>query len=213
MRPSKIASVAQAAIFIAYPVAAYFAFTHLPVRWAAGALLILFVPVVISRLGGAARRALAPLALAPIVTLILLGGAAALDVAALALLVPVGVSAALLVMFASTLVWGPPIIERFAQLTVDDLTDSELRWCRGWTWGWSAFFVGNGSVALVTALWSTLEVWTAYNSIIAYVLMGSMFGVEYSVRKFRFGRLGTHVLDRALARIFTAFGHSPGGER
>ncbi len=213
MRPSKIASVAQAAIFIAYPVAAYFAFTHLPVRWAAGALLVLFVPAVISRLGGKARRALAPLVLAPIVTLILLAAAAVLDVAALALLVPVGVSAALLATFASTLVWGPPIIERFARLAVDDLSEAELRWCRGWTWGWSAFFICNGSIALATALWSTLEVWTAYNSIIAYVLMGSMFGVEYSVRKFRFGRLGTHVLDRVLVRTFAAFGHSPGEER
>lgn len=209
MRHSKIASVAQAVVFIAYPVAAYFAFTYLPARWAAGALLILFVPLVASRLGKNARAALAPLAVAPLLTVGLLAAATAFDVVALALLVPVGVSLALLATFGSTLVWGPPIIERFAHLTVEDLSDAELRWCRGWTWGWSAFFVVNGSVALFTALWSTLQIWTTYNSIIAYLLMGSMFGVEYSIRKFRFGRLGAHPLDRLLARTFAAFGHAP----
>jgi uncharacterized membrane protein len=41
----------------------------------------------------------------------------------------------------------------------------------------------NGSMALITALWSSFEVWSLYNGLIAYVLMGLLFGGEYWVRQ------------------------------
>ena len=62
----------------------------------------------------------------------------------------------------------------------------------------AAFFLVNGGIALALARLPTMDAWTTYNGLVAYLLMGTMFGVEYSVRKYRFGRLGTHALDRLL---------------
>jgi len=198
---------------VAYPVGVYLAFTRLSPAAAAGLLALLFVPAVVTRLrrpgtearqraGPAALRALAPLALLPLATVGLLLAAAALGSAAPALLVPVAVNTGLLLAFGSTLWRGPPMIERFARLQVEDLGDAELRWCRGWTWGWSAFFVINGTTALVLALRLDLEAWATYNGLVAYALMGMLFAAEYVLRKRRFGRLGDHLLDRLLRRAF-----------
>lgn len=215
MRASKIAAVAYAVGMVAYPVGVYLAFTRLSPAAAAGLLAAVLVPAAIlrSRRPAATRegehvpsplRALAPLAFLPLVTAGLLLIAAALGSAAPALLVPVAVNAGLLLAFGSTLWRGPPMIERFARMQVDDLDEAELRWCRGWTWGWSLFFVLNGGTALVLALRANLEAWTTYNGLVAYTLIGMLFGVEYVVRKHRFGRLGEHLLDRLLRRLFTA---------
>ncbi|MCA9707283.1 MAG: hypothetical protein KDK70_15630 [Myxococcales bacterium] len=207
-----VASIAASVTFgvaaVGYPIAAYFAFRHLSPRVASAVLLAVFVPAAVSRLSARTRAALAPLALLPVLTVVLLLASAALGSTGLALLVPGLINATLLLSFGATLVWGPPIIERFARLQVDDLTPAELRWCRGWTWGWSAFFLVNGGIALALARLPTMDAWTTYNGLVAYLLMGTMFGVEYSVRKYRFGRLGTHALDRLLRRTFEALGRS-----
>ncbi|MEM9457076.1 MAG: hypothetical protein AAGF11_23055 [Myxococcota bacterium] len=213
MGAKRIASIASSVVFgvalVGYPVVAYFAFRHLSPRVASAVLLVVFIPAAVSRLSARSRAALAPLAMLPLVTVGLLLGSAALGSTGLALLVPVLVNATLLLAFGATLVSGPPMIERFARLQVDDLQPAELRWCRGWTLGWSAFFLVNGSIALYLSQLPTMEAWTTYNGLVAYILMGTMFGVEYSVRKYRFGRLGTHLLDRILRRTFEALGHPP----
>jgi uncharacterized membrane protein len=200
----KVASIVFGVALIAYPVAAYFAFTYLEPRLAAAALLVAFLPAAIYRLRSEVRRALAPFAAIPVLTAGLLAGSAALGSTTLALLVPVFINAALLFAFGSTLLWGPPLIERFARMQVEDLSEPELRWCRAWTIVWSVFFVFNGSTAGVLATLPTMDAWTTYNGLISYILMGHLFGIEYTVRKYRFGRLGDHVLDRALRRIFAA---------
>jgi uncharacterized membrane protein len=48
---------------------------------------------------------------------------------------------------------------------------------------WCLFFLCNGGVALYTALYSSLAFWTLYNGLIAYVLMGLVFAIEYGVRQ------------------------------
>ena len=40
----------------------------------------------------------------------------------------------------------------------------------------------NGSVALYTALFTSLATWTLYNGFIAYLLMGTLFAVELLCR-------------------------------
>lgn len=201
---SIVSSIVMGVATVGYPMAAYFAFRNLPPRTASGLLIVLFIPAAVSRLSSGIRHALAPLALLPVLTVCLLLGSVIMDSADLALLVPVLINAALLLAFSTTLVKGPPIIERFARLQVDDLTPPELRWCGRWTWGWALFFLINGAFALYFARMPTMDAWTTYNGLVAYILMGTMLGVEYSVRKYRFGRLGDHLLDRMLARAFAA---------
>ena len=79
------------------------------------------------------------------------------------------------------------MIERFARLQTDDLNADQLRWCRMWTVIWCAFFVVNGSIALVLS-WAPLVWWAAYNGGLAYGLIGLLLGTEYLLRKRRFGK-------------------------
>jgi len=97
-------------------------------------------------------------------------------------LYPLFMNVAMLAAFAHTL-WKPPsMIERFARLVEPNLPEAGVRYTRKVTWVWCAFLAGNGLAALWTALYASLEVWALYNGLIAYVLMGTLFGVELLVR-------------------------------
>ncbi len=100
----------------------------------------------------------------------------------------VAVSAVMLVMFASTLIFEPTIIFRFAVLTDKSILGSVKQkrveaYCRKVCIAWCVFFVLNGAVALYTAFWTSDTVWSVYNGGISYVLMGLMFAVEWCVRR------------------------------
>lgn len=95
---------------------------------------------------------------------------------------PVVVSGAMLGLFGWSLVHPPTVIEHLARLSHPDLPPSGVAYTRRVTQVWCGFFVLNGSIALATALWSSFEVWSLYNGLIAYLLMGILFGGEYWVR-------------------------------
>lgn len=95
---------------------------------------------------------------------------------------PVVVSAAMLGLFGWSLIHPPTVIERLARLSHPDLPPSGVAYTRRVTQVWCGFFVLNGGIALATALWSSFEVWSLYNGLIAYLLMGILFGGEYWVR-------------------------------
>ena len=135
-------------------------------------------------------------------TVALVALAVAIDEARFLLLVPVMISALLLVGFSSTLRSGQtPIVERFARLQDDQLPAGAVGYCRSVTKVWYVFFVVNGAVAGALAF-IDVTWWAVYTGGIAYALMGLLFGVEYIVRKARFRRFGRGLHDRALARIF-----------
>ncbi|MDD4916151.1 MAG: hypothetical protein PHW13_14090, partial [Methylococcales bacterium] len=74
------------------------------------------------------------------------------------------------------------LIERLARIQHPDLPPEGVIYTRRVTQIWCAFFVVNGGIALATALWSSIELWSLYNGLIAYVLMGILFVGEYLVR-------------------------------
>jgi uncharacterized membrane protein len=98
-------------------------------------------------------------------------------------LYPVVVNAVLLLVFGASVLRPPTIIERIARLTEPALPPAGVAYTRAVTLVWCAFFVANGSVALVTALWASNETWVLYNGLIAYVLMGALFAAEWLVRR------------------------------
>ncbi len=198
----RVATIVGAVALVGYPVAVFFALQRFSPRVAALLLLAVMLPSAIARLRSYDRAAMRSLALVPVVAATLLVLSAVLGSTRFALLLPAAINATLLVAFATTLVRPPPIIERFARLVVDDLSEAELRWCRGWTWGWSAFFFVNGGVALALALGGSLLAWTTWTGLVGYIAMGTLFGIEYTLRKRRFGRFGDHALDRFLRWSF-----------
>jgi uncharacterized membrane protein len=95
---------------------------------------------------------------------------------------PVLVNGVMLVIFSSSLLSPPSLIERLARIRHPDLPPEGVIYTRRVTQIWCGFFIVNGVFALATALWSSFEIWSLYNGLIAYVLMGILFGGEYIVR-------------------------------
>ncbi len=95
---------------------------------------------------------------------------------------PVLVNLVLFTVFTASLFFPPSVIERLARIQHPDLPVQGVIYTRKVTQVWSAFFLLNGLVALLTALWSSMAWWSLYNGFIAYVLMAMLMGIEYRVR-------------------------------
>lgn len=106
-------------------------------------------------------------------------------------LYPVLVSVTLLCVFSASLVYPPSVIERLARLHEPDLPVSGVAYTRRVTQVWCGFFVFNGSVSLMTALWASDAGWAIYNGMISYLLMGVLFVGEWLFRK-RVKSRGSH---------------------
>lgn len=102
---------------------------------------------------------------------------------------PVWISLTMLAIFGWSLYSPPSMIERFARLAQPNLPAHAIGYTRQITKVWCGFFVVNAAIALWTALWAPLQVWTLYNGLISYLLMGLLFGVEFLVRLQRQRRL------------------------
>jgi uncharacterized membrane protein len=97
-------------------------------------------------------------------------------------LYPVLVNAALLSVFAYSLIFPPSMIEHFARSREPNLPTRAIRYTRRVTQVWCIFFAANGVIALITALWASSATWTLYNGLIAYLMMGLLFAGEYVIR-------------------------------
>jgi uncharacterized membrane protein len=97
-------------------------------------------------------------------------------------LYPVLVNLALLGVFAYSLIFPPSMIERFARIREPDLPAEAIGYTRRVTRVWCVFFFVNGAFAFITALWASPAIWTLYNGLIAYLMMGLLFGGEYFTR-------------------------------
>ncbi len=98
-------------------------------------------------------------------------------------LYPVLVNATLLALFAYSLIFPPSMVERFARMREPDLPAAAIGYTRRVTEVWCVFFTVNGALALATALWASPAVWSLYNSVVAYLLMGLLFAGEYCFRR------------------------------
>ena len=178
-----VGRILTGALFVAYPILVWIGLRQGSPRRVALILLAVLIPIGIVRL----RKGGAQAALGPIVAVGALGLAAWLDRQGWVLAVPVAINAVFLIGFSVTLRRGvQPMVERFARLQEPDLTPEQQAWCRLWTKIWCAFFLLNGSTALVLALAAPLSWWAFYNGLLAYVLIGSLFACEWILRRRRF---------------------------
>lgn len=175
-----LATAGLAVVTLLYPFIVFFAVKEGQTVWVvAGLCAFLLLRVVF----GVGRRAPLGLVLAPAAVAVVMGGMMLWDAHRAARFYPVFMNAAMLAAFAASLVRGPSMIERLARIGEPDLPEAGVRYTRKVTIVWCAFLLLNGLVALWTALYATLEVWTAYNGLIAYLLMGALFGGEFLVRR------------------------------
>lgn len=96
---------------------------------------------------------------------------------------PVVVNILLLTLFSYSLFRPPSIIERLARLTEPELSPLAVAYTRKVTLVWCVFFVINGTLALVTCLYGDMHLWALYNGGLSYLLIGSLMGLEWIIRK------------------------------
>ena len=61
------------------------------------------------------------------------------------------------------------------------------------TFAWCIFFVANGSVSALTVFVGSDKIWSLYNGLISYILIGLFFIVEYLVRKMVQSKMQSYV--------------------
>lgn len=171
-----------AVLTLLYPLFIWFGHGQVEPRWLAALLLL----AAATRLPTLAISRLARWSAA--CALLLAGFAVSANAMLPLKLYPVLVNGALLAAFGYSLVAPPSMAERFARMREPDLPQAAVAYTRRVTQVWCVFFVVNGAIALGTALWASQAVWALYTGVIAYVLMGTLFGAEYLVR-LRFKRL------------------------
>ena len=101
----------------------------------------------------------------------------------LLLFYPVAVNLVMLALFGGSLWSAAPIVERLARLRDPNLPEAGVRYTRRVTQVWCFFFIINGSIALLTALYGDMSLWTVWNGIISYLLMGMLMAGEWLVRQ------------------------------
>jgi len=166
-----------ALLLIAYPAAVYFGLLHFglaPLAWLLAAAGLLRLAL------GYRDRNLWPVAL---VAIAVGAGSALLRSIELLRYYPALINLVCLMAFGWSL-WHPPtIVERIARLQEPDLSAAGVAWTRVVTRVWCAFFIVNGTLAVLTARFASLQTWTLYNGLIAYVMMGMLFGGEWLLRR------------------------------
>jgi len=184
-----VAKVLFAVVLVMYPLLVWQGLQNGTPRTIAAVLLCVALPVAAMRMQKSSRVGLRGLAFVPLVTVTALVLSAVLDAAGFLLLVPVVINTLFLAVCGRSLRAGSmPAVERFARLQEETLSVEQVAWCRLWTIVWCVFFVGNGTTALVLAVAAPMSWWATYNGLVAYVLMGTLFAIEWTMRRRRFSR-------------------------
>lgn len=174
--------VATGLTLLAWPFMVWFGLTHNSLHW----LLPLIALLLILRLWQAKRTA-GPMRVvmqsAALVGIVLCIASTLLNTHQLLLFYPVVVNLLMLALFGGSLWTAMPLVERLARLRDPQLPPEGVRYTRRVTQVWCLFFIVNGSIALFTALQGNMRLWTAWNGIIAYGLMGLLMAVEWLVRR------------------------------
>lgn len=173
------------ATLLAYPFVVYFGIQSLGARWLMLLLLVLACMRVLTLPVHRRRQAVGSL----LVVAALLGLLAYWVSELVALrFYPVAVGMLASFVFAVSLCTEQPLVERFARLQSNELRPVEIRYTRRLTAIWSIVLLCNASVALWTALYASMEIWTLYNGAISYLLLGVFFVLEWMFRRHRLAR-------------------------
>ena len=178
----RLFSLALALMLAVYPICVFFGLKYLQPRYIGLVILIILIArfaTEIKQMSFKGVRSIFPLTAAGITVCLLV---LVFNQQLLVMLFPVLINLVLLTTFSLSLVHPPSMVERIARLSEPDLPEEAIDYTRNVTAVWVIFFLINGSIATYTTFYASLEVWTLYNGLIAYVLMGAIFGIEYTVR-------------------------------
>ncbi|KFB99310.1 hypothetical protein GTGU_04313 [Trabulsiella guamensis ATCC 49490] len=181
-RTLPVIPIVTGAILLAWPFVVWFGLMHNSLQW----LLPVMALMLMLRLhqarknAGPMRFVMQSAALAGIVLCI---ASALLKTHQLLLFYPVVVNMVMLTVFGGSLWTAMPLVERLARLHTPELPPAGVRYTRRVTQVWCFFFIVNGAIALFTALRGDMRLWTVWNGMIAYLLMGSLMAGEWLIRR------------------------------
>jgi uncharacterized membrane protein len=198
-----LAAALRGALFVAYPFVVYTAYGRLGTRGVGAVLLALYALAIGLRVRGSLGEVWA-LARQHLGIVGMIGLAVVSGERIVLLLLPIAISLYLLWTFGSSLLRGPPMIERLARLVEEDLPDFTLPYCRKVTIAWCVFLAANSACIGWLALAAPLSWWALYVGFLFYLLVGLMLGGEFLLRKLWFRYYGEGAIDRLLARLFPA---------
>lgn len=170
------------AVFL-YPIAIYFGLQYLEPRWIA---LLLAALVVIRSFFARSTflKSLKSLWLVILVAGLVIAAFSFVQNSTLGLkLYPIIISSSFLAIFSYSLFKPPTVIERIARLQEPDLPEEGIHYTTNVTKIWCVFFIFNILVSLYTVFFTSIEIWTLYNGLISYLLMGLLFFGEFLYRK------------------------------
>ncbi|MFC4233714.1 hypothetical protein ACFOY8_00600 [Thalassospira xianhensis] len=178
--PKRIATILLAILGIIYPVLVYFGLTVFSPQIILIGLLIL---VLLRAASFALQKRYGAAGLAVLVAVIVAAGGIASELVAIRFY-PVIVSLTMGTIFTVTLFTERPMVERLARLKMPDLDAYSVAYTRKLTKVWIGFFALNAMIATWTALYASMEIWTLYNGLLSYGLIGILFIGEWPVRRF-----------------------------
>lgn len=165
---------------LAYPFAVFALLGRVP----AGALVLAALALVAGRLlalrRSAPARAMAP-ALAGV--LAVTGALSLADPRIAALAYPVLMSLGMAAAFGLSLLFPPSLVEALASLSEPSPSPRARAYMRTVSLVWCLFLTLNAGLSAVTAWLGDIGLWTLYNGLISYLLMGALFGGEFMVRR------------------------------
>ncbi len=184
MRRSRLRPGVQklsALLMLGWPFFIWFGLTHNSLHWLLPLMALLLIVRLrqIRQMTGPMRAVLQSVALAGIALCI---ASSLLKSHQLLLFYPLAVNLVMLCVFAGSLWTTQPLVERLARLRDPDLPAAAVRYTRRVTQVWCVFFIINGTLALLTAVHGDMQLWTAWNGLIAYLLMGTLMAGEWLVR-------------------------------
>jgi uncharacterized membrane protein len=174
------AALLLAGVAAAYPFLVYAALGRVP----PGALIVVALAVVGGRMA-AARRANSAGVLLPALAGVFAatGVLALLDADAAVLAYPVLMNLGFAAAFGLSLLKPPTLVESLASLRHPNPSPAGRLYMRRVTVVWFVFLLGNATVSAATAVHGDMALWTLYNGLVAYLLMGLLFAVEFLVRR------------------------------
>lgn len=169
-------------LLLAWPFLIWFGLAHNSLRWLLPLMaLLLFLRFHQSRGQAGPLHVVTQVVAAAGITLCI--ASYLLKTHQLLLFYPVVVNGVMLAVFGGSLWSTMPIIERLARLRERELPETAVRYTRRVTQIWCAFFIINGGIALFTALYGDMPLWTLWNGMISYLVMGTLMAGEWLVRR------------------------------
>lgn len=167
-------------VTVSYPFLVYFSKDHVQPRYLAFFLAAVFL----SRLAYVKRRQAgrhwAALALACVLFMLAAGLA---NEPALLLAYPIFVSLSFFAVFAYSLAHPPTVVERLARMQDPGLPPQGVAYTRKVTMLWCGFFLVNASASAGTVWHGDPWIWSLYNGLVSYLLMGMLMAGEMLVRR------------------------------